>query len=72
LCALAKVRFLRGYQPKTIACDNRLMLHLMPFMAHVTHHNELPIATVIKTKKSAPLLKKTTPPSSSLQLGFAF
>jgi hypothetical protein len=33
-CSLAKIRHLRGYQLKTITCDNLLLLHLLPFVAH--------------------------------------
>jgi hypothetical protein len=32
-CALAKLRTLRGYTLRTIACDNPLLLQLLPFVS---------------------------------------
>ena len=72
LCALAKIRFLRGYQPKTITIDNHLMVHILPFMIHAGHKNDEPSITITKNKKSAPLLRKIASPIVSQQLGFAF
>jgi hypothetical protein len=72
LCALAKVRFQRGYQPQKITIDSYLLLHLLPFMTHVAHNSEFPALTIIKNKKSGRLLSKTSPALSSQQLGFAF
>ncbi len=32
LCAMGKHRFQRGYSLKTIACENRIFLHLLPYL----------------------------------------
>jgi hypothetical protein len=78
-CAQAKIRHLRGYQLKTITCDNHLLLHLLPFMAHAKANKEL-LGIKIKgihhreqpSKKPETILKKTTPKNTSQQLGFIF
>lgn len=79
-CALAKIRHLRGYQLKTITCDNPLMLHLLPVMVYIKEKNELLAAKTIKrfnqcehkNTKSASILNNVLPEALSQQLGFAF
>ncbi|HAT8564386.1 TPA: hypothetical protein JA969_12195 [Legionella pneumophila] len=79
-CTLAKIRNLRGYQLKIIACDNHLLLHLLPFVVYTEAHQKLPVA---KTKKrvnqrehldkiSGSLLSNVPPQATTQQLGFAF
>ncbi|HEM7073803.1 TPA: WGR domain-containing protein [Legionella pneumophila] len=78
-CALAKIRHLRGYQLKTITCDNPLLFHLLPFMAHAEDTKNFP-ATKTKSihqreqpnKKPEATLRKTLPKTTSQQLGFIF
>jgi hypothetical protein len=67
-CAQAKIRHLRGYQLKNITCDNHLLLHLLPFMAHAEDNKEL-LGIKIKNihhrkqpnKKPGIILRKTPP-----------
>ena len=79
-CTLAKVRHQRGYQLKTIACDNHLMLHLLPFIVDTPDKNEVPAAKIIKSlnqrersnRKTASISNNRPPNAPSQQLGFAF
>lgn len=79
-CAQANLRNLRGYQLKTITCDNHLMLHLLPIMVYNKEKSNLPAAKTMhrinpsehQHKKSASLLNKIRLKTASQQLGFAF
>lgn len=79
-CALAKIRYQRGYQLKTITCDNHLMLHLLPIMVYTKENNELSAGKTIKSinqheqkaKKSPTIIRNTLPQAPSQQFGFAF
>lgn len=39
-CFLAKIRYQRGCQLKTVACDSAILLHLLPFVATDEDINE--------------------------------
>jgi hypothetical protein len=80
-CALAKLRTLRGYTLITIACDNPLMIHFLPFVSNTQNNNEL-IVTKIDGKKSnlrslpnqktSSLLSNIPHLAAPQQLGFSF
>lgn len=78
-CALAKIRHLRGYQLKTINCDNPLLFHLLPFLTHAEDTKELPVTKTKSihqreqlNKKPETILRKILPKTTSQQLGFIF
>ncbi len=79
-CIQAKIRHQRGYQLKTISCDNHLILYLLPFMVHTEKKEEWPSDKNIKrvnqrehqNKKSSSILSNVLPQAPSQQLGFVF
>ncbi|HHZ4597752.1 TPA: WGR domain-containing protein [Legionella pneumophila] len=77
-CLLTKVRLQRGYQLKTFACDNALLLHLLPFL--VMTENDEKLADV-KTAKNENRRTMQSPASLKIrnssqgtyqQMGFSF
>lgn len=79
-CALANIRQKRGYELRTITCDNPLMLHLLPLMVFTEAKSELPVAPNVKNinqlerrnKKPASTLSNFVPQALVQQLGFRF
>lgn len=77
-CAQAKIRYQRGYQIKTIASDNHLLVHLIPFLINTVDKQELPAEKTIKhvtpreqkNRKIASASSNLIP--QEIQLGFAF
>lgn len=79
-CTLAKIRNLRGYQLKTVECDNHLLLHLLPFVVFIEDKQKIPSAKTIKRINQrehldeihVSLLSNVPPQVTTQQLGFAF
>ena len=80
-CALAKRRGQRGYILKTMVCDNKLMLHLLPYLVSTPEKNKLPQDTLINNKMKQRELPKTNRegvtnkhknPVAPQQMGFSF
>lgn len=79
-CIMAKIRHQRRYQLKTMACDNALLLHLLPFMVTAEIKKESSVTNNIKnTNFSGYKDKKPDTNSHKLkleethqQLGFSF
>lgn len=61
-CALSKIRYQRGYQVKTIACDNLLLLHLVPMVLSLEEKQKLPVKKTI-TPRERQDKKLTTEPN---------
>ncbi|MFA5960498.1 MAG: hypothetical protein WC785_08265 [Tatlockia sp.] len=61
-CSLAKTRYLRGYQLKTFACDNQLMLQLLPFVTHCEERHNKSAAKIKTVSDRNPSLKKGPKP----------
>jgi hypothetical protein len=77
-CALSKLRKLRGYTLKTIACDNQLMLQLLPFINDTDVKNELLVTKLVTKSPNVRHLPNKKPVSdlnnfpNAQQLGFSF
>lgn len=79
-CDLAKIRQQRGYELKTLACDNPLMMHLLPFMPLIEEKKEPASVKIIKSTnpRKNKIIKSDSPlthiesPAPSQQLGFGF
>jgi hypothetical protein len=77
-CALAKLRTLRGYTLKTLACDNGLMLNILPFVNNAEINNELLVTNAVnKNPTRQPLRNKKSVANvdnypAAQQLGFSF
>lgn len=75
-CALSKLRKLRGYTLKTIACDNRLMLQILPFVNNTEIKNELLVTKLVNKSPNVRHLSNKKPVSNlnnlPQQLGFRF
>jgi hypothetical protein len=77
-CALAKLRTLRGYTLKTIACDNGLMLNFLPFVNNTEIINKLLVTNADNKNLKVRHLRNKKPVSSvdnypaAQQLGFSF
>jgi hypothetical protein len=78
-CSMAKIRQQRGYELRTLDCDNPLMLQLLPFMNLTNEKMELS-AKIIKNinprknkiKQSGAILAHIVSPAPSQQLEFVF
>ncbi|CAM2830703.1 TPA: hypothetical protein NHI63_002565 [Legionella pneumophila] len=75
-CTLVKIRNLRGYQLKTITCDNHLLLHLLPFVGLIEDKHKIPSAKTINRinqREHLDAIPISLLPQADLeQLGFAF
>lgn len=80
-CTLAKLRTLRGYMLKTIACDNPLMLHFLTFVSDTQNIHELVVTKTgdikpnlrsLPNQKSTSLLSNILPLPVPQQLGLTF
>lgn len=71
-CALAKLRFQRRYQVKTLAFDNHLMLHIVLFMLSLNPKKDVSSENSIGQGKKMNNLSKNAHLPTEKQLGFAF
>lgn len=72
-CTLAKIRYQRGYWPKSFTSDSALLVHLLLFLLQ-TEETPPKRKTTAKKRESSKERAATTksPKTSSLQMGFDF
>jgi DNA-binding cell septation regulator SpoVG len=71
-CILAKVRYQRMYQLKTVSCDNRLLVHLL---AYIAISKGLSVAKAVKNthrRQSQDRQNTRIPQATHQQMGFMF